>query len=131
MALTAEQVRTLLESESLGDWRPALQAEADRLIKVRDGLPQAGELGDTPRNGLNRRIFDIVARLSRSDPLPPADAAAVAAKVAERQAKRATAAELHKELLSTTPGSTARAKVLDDLLDFNRALTETEGADAA
>jgi len=129
MSLTVAQRQALIESESLGEWgRQALRAELERLTAERDKLPLAGDLGDTPRNGLNRVLFDITARLAVPDPLPPADAGAVEARLAERRKQRSTVAALREELRTTTEGSAAGAAIIEDIVEYSRAVTDQEGA---
>ena len=129
MSLTVAQRQALIESESLGEWgRQALRAELERLTAERDKLPLAGDLGDTPRNGLNRVLFDITARLAVLDPLAPVEASAVEARLAERQKRRATAASLREELSATTPGSLKHDAILEDIVEYSRAVTDQEGA---
>jgi len=129
MSLTVAQRQALIESESLGEWgRQALRSELERLTAERDKLPLAGDLGDTPRNGLNRVLFDITARLAVPDPLAPVEASAVEARLAERQKRRATAASLHEELRTATPGSVKHDAILEDIVEYSRAVTDQEGA---
>lgn len=129
MSLSEAQRENLISSESLGvAGRQALQEELQRLTAERDKLPLAGDLGDTPRNGLNRVIFNVTARLAVPDPLPPADASAVEARLAERRKQRSTVADLHEELRTTTEGSAAGAAIIEDIVEYSRALAEREGA---
>ena len=123
--MTKDQRDILLASEVLGDYgRKALEAEQDRLTKERDALPHGGEEGLTARNGLNLVLWDIAARLAVPDPLPPADRAAVEARLAERRQRRATMESLRAELLTTSPGSERHEAIVNDITEFSRALSE-------
>jgi hypothetical protein len=128
MSLTRQQLQTLIDSESLGTHgRQALQAELERLTQIRDGLPLAGDLGATPRNELNLVLFNIASRLAVPDPLPAADAPAVASRLEERRTKRATEAALRAELLTTTEGSSVQRAILEDIVEYTRATSDREG----
>jgi hypothetical protein len=72
-------------------------------------------------------LFDITARLAVPDPLPPAEAAAVEARLAERRSRRATEAALRAELLTTTEGSAVQRAILEDIVEYTRATSDQEG----
>jgi hypothetical protein len=83
-------------------------AALEAITAARDRLElQAGLDGETQRNGLNKRIFDlrqtIDARLTPPEPTP--DAAAVAQRDRARHEAAALHASLDEQLAKATPGS--------------------------